>query len=149
MNYRILLLLAFAAMTAGAYAADVYKWVDEKGRIQYGEKVPAKYKANATKVDITTPAPTDAQRQEAEARAAKDKADAESLATQRAKSAKPRSEPAPKPVAASDDAKAKQCEADRKKYRESEACFAPYRNNAGSINPEAFQHCVAVKEPTC
>ena len=44
--------------------------------------------------------------------------------------------------------KAKQCEADTKRYKESEACFAPYRSNAGSINPEAFQHCVEVKEPT-
>ena len=149
MIYRILFLLAFASMTAGAYAADVYKWVDEKGRIQYGETVPAKYKSSATKVDVTTPLPTDAQRQEAMARAAKDKAAAESSAAQRAKSTAPRSDPAPRPVVASDDAKAKQCEADKKKYQESEACFAPYRNAAGAISPEASQHCVQVKEPAC
>jgi hypothetical protein len=98
---------------------------------------------------MTTPAPTDAQRQDAVARAAKDKADAESLATQRSKSTRPPSDPVPRPVVASDDAKAKQYEADKKKYKESEACFAPYRSAAGSISPEAFQHCVEVREPAC
>jgi len=62
MIYRILLLLAFASMSAGTYAADVYKWVDDKGRTQYGESVPAKFKKSATKVDVTTPEPTEAQR---------------------------------------------------------------------------------------
>ncbi len=148
MIYRILFLLAFASMSAGTYAADVYKWIDDKGRTQYGESVPAKFKKSATKVDVTIPEPTEAQRQEAAARAVNDKAAAESLPANSAKPAKPRSAPPP-PAVASADARTKQCEADWKKYRESEACFAPYKSKAGSISPEAFQHCVEVKEPTC
>ena len=145
MTCRILLLLACASMSAVTYGAGIYKWIDEKGQAQYGETVPAKFRQSATKVDTAVPAPTEAQRQEAAARAAKDKAAAESVATESTKSAKP----APRPAVATAEDKAKQCEADTKRYKESEACFAPYRRNAGSINPEAFQHCVEVKEPTC
>src|SRR5258706_10666440 len=147
MTYRILFLLAFASLSAGTYAVDVYKWVDDKGQIQYGESVPAKFKKSATKVDVTIREPTEAQRQEAAARAVKDKAAAESLPANSAKPTKPRS--APPPAVASADARTKQCEADWKTYRESEACFAPYKSKTGSISREAFQHCVEVKEPTC
>jgi hypothetical protein len=148
---RFLLLAAFATTSGTAWAGDVYKWVDENGRTQYGESVPPTYRKIATKVNVDAPEPTAAQRREAEARAASDQARAKSTAakpaTPKAKTPKnPRTEPPPVNEA---DAAARQCEAERKKYRESVACFAPYRSNAGTINPEAFQHCVEVKEPTC
>src|SRR5258706_13460160 len=120
MTYRILFLLAFASLSAGTYAVDVYKWVDDKGQIQYGESVPAKFKKSATKVDVTIPQPTEAQRQEAAARAVKDKTAAESLPANSAKPTKPRSAPPP-PAVASDDARRNECEADGKKDRDSAA----------------------------
>ena len=66
------------------------------------------------------------------------------------KPARPRTAAAPSPasVAAVDD-KASRCEAEKQKYRESEACFAPYRTPIGAIQPEGFQHCIAMNEPTC
>jgi hypothetical protein len=150
---RIGFLLLFASLSFAAYSADIYKWVDDKGRVQYGQSVPEKYKKNAKLVAKDEPQPTDAQRQEAEARAAKDKADAEALAAQKARTepanSEPRPRPAPATAAASTGDKASQCEAEKKRYRESEACFAPYRTPTGAIQPEGFQRCVAVKEPTC
>jgi hypothetical protein len=142
-------LLAFASIAFTATAADIYKWVDDKGRIQYGQSVPEKYKKSAKIVAKDDVQPTDAQRQEAEARAAKDKADADALAAQKAQAEPAKSEPRPRPATAAAGDKASQCEAEKRRYRESEACFAPYRTPTGAIQPEGFQRCVAVKEPTC
>ena len=149
-NMRIACLLVFASMSASmsaaTFGADIFKWVDEKGRIQYGESVPAKYAKSATKIDPgeIQPQATEAQRQEAAASAAKDKADAQSLTSRTENTDKP-----PRSVSASTDNSTARCEAERKKFRDSEACFQQYRTPSGAIVREAFQHCVEVKEPTC
>jgi hypothetical protein len=149
MVHRVVFLLVFASMSVGTFGADIFKWVDEKGRIHYGTSVPARYKAAATKIDREKSEPTDAQRQEAAARAAKDKAKAESIVTPEAKSNKPRSDSPPLPAAAGTNEKESRCAAEMGKYMESQACFAPYRTATGGIKDEAFQHCVEVKEPKC
>jgi hypothetical protein len=41
------------------------------------------------------------------------------------------------------------CEEQKRAYRESERCFAPYRTANGGIKAEAFQKCKEVKEPQC
>ena len=46
------LLLALAVPIA---SAQVYKWVDENGRVHYGEKPPAGSKSSAVKPPATTP----------------------------------------------------------------------------------------------
>ena len=149
MVYRVVFLLVFGSMSFGTYGADIFKWVDEKGRIHYGESVPDQYKRGATKIDREESEPTDAQRQEAAARAAKDKARAESLETRKATPNKPHSDSPPLPAAAGTDNKESRCEAEKRKYMESQACFAPYRTATGGVEAEAFQHCVEVKEPQC
>ena len=59
MNQFLVLLLALAVPVA---SAQVYKWVDEKGRIHYGEKPPAGSKPSAVKPPAAPPnAPTKAQ----------------------------------------------------------------------------------------
>ena len=144
-------LLAFAAVSAAALGAEIFKWVDDQGRTQYGQSVPDKYRKSAIKVEREIATPTDAQRQEAAARAAKDKEKAETMAARKkTEPGRPRPAPAPSPasVAAVDD-KASRCEAEKQKYRESETCFAPYRTPTGAIQPEGFEHCVAMKEPAC
>src|SRR4026209_769413 len=73
MDYRVVFLLVFGSMSVGTYGADIFKWVDEKGRIHYGETVPDQYKRAATRIDRDKAEPTDAQRKEAAARAAKEK----------------------------------------------------------------------------
>jgi hypothetical protein len=51
----------------------------------------------------------------------------------------------PKPMSAAE--KKARCEKEWKKYRESEACFAPYRLANGGIKAEAFKHCTEIKQP--
>jgi hypothetical protein len=149
MVYRVVFLFVFASMSVGTYGADIFKWVDEKGQIHYGQSVPKQYKGSATKIVLEEVEPTDAQRHSAEARAAKDKARAESIVTPRAESNKPHSDSPPLQAAAGTDDKESRCAAEKKKYRKSQACFAPYRTANGGLKPEAFQHCVEVKEPIC
>jgi len=144
MNYRVVFLLVFGSMSVGTYGADIFKWVDEKGRIHYGETVPDQYKRAATRIDRDKAEPTDAQRKEAAARAAKEKTKAESMAT-----GKKNSESPPLPATTVADDKDKRCEMEKNKYMESQACFAPYRTATGGIKAEAFQHCVEVKDPKC
>lgn len=149
MVHKFSFLLVCGLISLGTSAAGIFKWVDEKGQVHYSESVPEKYKRSATKIEREDTEPTEAQRQEAAARAAKDKENAESMATRKAKSERPRTDSPPLPKTAGVDDKASRCEAEKRKYRQSEACFAPYRTANGGIKDEAFQHCVAAREPEC
>lgn len=45
------------------------------------------------------------------------------------------------------DARRKKCREQWKKYRENQACFAPYRLVNGGVKAEAFKHCKDMKQP--
>ncbi len=47
------LLAAFAVAAAGVAQAEVYKWIDERGVVNYGDQPPASSK-NAIPLDVTT-----------------------------------------------------------------------------------------------
>jgi len=145
MARKIALLLFLCAVSLVARAGDVFKWVDENGKVHYGESVPERYKQHAKKVDLSGVEVSDEQRQEAEARRAREKAQAESLqGTREARTGAPQpAAPPPPDVPKSGN----ECQEQMKKYLESQDCFAPYRNANGGINPEAFQHCSEVKQP--
>ncbi len=51
------------------------------------------------------------------------------------------------PDATDTETKDKQCREAWKKYRESMACFAPYRVVGGGVKEEAFAHCKSVNQP--
>jgi hypothetical protein len=149
MIYRVVFLLFFSSLSFGTYGADIFRWVDETGHIHYGESVPDQYKKRATMVEQKGLEPTDAQRQEAAARLAKEKAIAESMTTDRVKSNAPNSVPLPPPAAAGTNDKEDSCEEQKRKFAESQVCFAPYRNATGGIKAEAYQHCVELTRPQC
>lgn len=43
MLMRSVLLLVFVSLFATAASAEIYRWVDEDGKVHYGDRVPAKY----------------------------------------------------------------------------------------------------------
>lgn len=134
-----------AAPLAGA--AEIYRWVDEQGGVHYGTSVPDSHKVKAREIDTRGTERTDEQRQEAEARAADERARAEAMAQQRAKAAEARAAQ-PSPAAPSGTAnKNITCEEQWRRYRASDACFAPFRLANGAIKAEAFKKCVEVKVP--
>jgi hypothetical protein len=145
MAWRIPFLLLFCVLSLAARAGEVFRWVDENGKVHYGDTIPERYKQQAKKVDAPGAGLTDAQRQEAEARNAKDRAAAESL--QKARETQPNAPQVAAPPAPDAPKAANECEDQMRKYLQSQDCFAPYRNANGGINPEAFQRCAEVKQP--
>jgi hypothetical protein len=57
MTSRIALLL-LALVPLATYPADVYQWVDEKGRRHFGDNVPPQYQHKATKRNSRVTGPT-------------------------------------------------------------------------------------------
>ena len=151
--------LLFGSFALSTPAAEIYKWSDENGQTQYGHSVPGAYRGNARPIDVKLLQPTDAQRREAEARLARDKDRAASMMKQRiASQEQPKPQIAAPQVASqipragatvrparSGEGRA-QCEAEWKRFTESQDCFAPYRTRYG-IKAEAFKYCVEVPQP--
>jgi Domain of unknown function (DUF4124) len=124
--------------------AQVYRWVDSSGKVHYGEVVPERYKAGARLVTGGTPDPTPAQTREAQERAARDKLEA--AERERARNASAPS--AARPAQATESA-GTSCEAEWKKFAESNECYSPYLFRGG-VKPEGAEKCgPAVAAPTC
>lgn len=142
----MLLAVSLTVWGAWAHAADIYRWVDEKGKTHVADTVPPHYQKRAEKVDTSPSELSEKQRAEARVRASKQKSAAE-----RTPSAPPRAGViAPttnKPGASGlDDARAK-CEERRRAYAESQTCFGRYTTVFG-IHSDAYQHCTEIPDPS-
>ncbi len=127
---------------SAAGAVDIYKWEDEKGQVFVSDVVPAKYKKTATRIEVRSP--------EGGTPAATAKAKAPEPNPAPAEAAKKAVAPtaAPKPATETSAAEATDCETLQRLYRESQECFAPFRNATGGIKPEAYEKCKERPEPT-
>jgi hypothetical protein len=124
--------------------AQVYRWVDSNGKVHYGEVVPERYKAGARLVTGSSPDPTPAQTREAKERAERDKREA--AERERARSASAPSAARPGQGTGSADTS---CEAEWKKFAQSNECYSPYLFRGG-VKPEGAEKCgPAVAAPTC
>lgn len=144
MTIRIAFLFICTLFLSSAYAADIYQWVDESGRTQVSDVVPARYRNVATKVDTSASKVDERQRQEALKRAAKERQLAD----------RPPVKTTTKPVApvigqirAAEDGGESDCEKKLRAYRASQECFAPFITKFG-IHGDAEKYCTAVPDPT-
>ncbi len=151
MTTRMAFLLVCSMLFSTAYAATIYQWVDENGRTQVSDVVPARYKDVATQVDTSASRVSEKQRQEALDRVAREKeqvdaanrARAEAAAVNAAdKSAEPKTA---RPVV---DDKNADCEQLMRAYRESQECFAPFMRVEGGTREEAYKYCTPVADPS-
>jgi hypothetical protein len=147
---RFLLPLAAALIPSFIQAADIYRWVDDQGRVHIGDTVPDRYRRVATKLDSKAHEPSARQRTEAAERAAKDKARLAEFDAARQAQAPASSASAPPQRAASRSANTGGSECDRlwQEYHESQVCFGPYFLGQGGIRAEAFSKCKEVKNPS-
>ena len=145
--------LAFSSV----HAADIYRWVDDNGRIQLSDRVPEQYKSRATRIgDSKQYELTPEQRKEADDRAAQGKVrateaaerEARVKATPPAKPASAASAPASRPAsAASAPASATKsqggsdCESLRKRFAENNECLSPFFIAGGGVKAEGFAKC--------
>lgn len=69
MSKRWAVLLVCLVFGTAAFAEDIYRWVDEKGRVSISDNVPARYRDVATKIDASASNISERQRQQALERA--------------------------------------------------------------------------------
>ena len=152
---RLVMLLLCVAFSVAAVAADMYRWVDENGRVSVSDNVPEHYRDVATKIDTSVSDISDNQRQEALTRAEQEKQRAKA-SVEATKTATRQSTPVKaaeiKPPRSKADT---ECEALIRAYRESQECFAPFKLRAmdgtlredGAVREEAFQYCTSIPSP--
>jgi hypothetical protein len=133
-------------------AAPIYRWVDEAGRTHVSDAVPEKYRKSATRIDSSRSEISPEQRQQAEQAAARNKALADEAESRRQGTPALRSSAASSgPSAAKRPAQgvtdATDCETWRRLYRESMACFAPFRTRNGATKAEGFEKCNPIPSP--
>ncbi len=132
-------------------AEEIYRWTDKQGKAHFSDVVPPEYKDVAKPMTVTPPPSLEDQGRAIE-RAAKDKAratEAPVIAAQPSASSPAQAAAVPPtakrpPAAPTADT---DCDTWRSLYRESQACFGPYRTARGATKAEAFVHCTPVTEP--
>ena len=131
------------------YGADIYRWVDQDGRVHLSDTVPEQFKKSATRIDSRQYELTPAQRREAEARTARDKAQAAERDAKAAATAGRAASAAAPASAVSAEAGTADCATLRRRFAESNECFAPFFNRNGSVKAEGYAKCGApVPYPT-
>ena len=158
---KSVLVIAFGAMAfSPLYAADIYRWVDDSGRVQLSDRVPEKFKDKAIRIDSRQYELTHEQRKEADARKESEKVRATEAAerekrvraTPAAAPASAASAPASAASAAAPASAAKtsgnDCTSLRKRFAENNECLSPFFTTSG-VKPEGFAKCgPAVPYPT-
>lgn len=149
---QLAMLLVFSVFSAAAAAADIYRWVDENGRVSVSDEVPARYRGVATKIDTSAADISDHQRQQAVERAgrerlrARESIEAANTAPVQAKAGELKPLP---------NANESECDALIRAYRESEECFAPFKlreadgslRQDGAVREEAYRYCTSIPAP--
>lgn len=115
--------------------AEIYKWVDENGRTHFGEVVPDNYQKSATSLSPQPLNTIDGSTLRGPMRQG------------RAGGASAPAAPDATPAVPASQSPAEQCRAAQERYRQSQECFARYRNANGSVRPEATQNCEDVPQP--
>lgn len=131
-------------------AQEIYRWVDDTGRVHISDTVPEQYKSSAKRYDARQFERTEEQRRRAE------------INSQRAADAL-RSSPA-RPVPANPDAaspataglpqdtpvldpETADCDALHQQFKQAQECFTPFRTRDGIRGGEAFQKCQDIPPP--
>jgi hypothetical protein len=139
------LLMVFAAQ-----AAEMYRWVDEKGVTNVSDSVPDKYKAVAQRVDTTQLDADEARRRAAARPSAAPASGAASSAGLAGKVAPPASAvPGAASLSASGSALADgDCPSLQRRFREAQKCFGPaIKTLNGNVNSARSPECPSVVDP--
>lgn len=135
----------------GSTAAQVYKWVDENGKVHYGDAPPERDDVKRRAVKIDTPLPTPSDRDAAQKRAEQERRTLNHLIESRKRAETKTKQPGAATAstgAAPPSVNETPCQKEWREFREKSACFAPYRTATGGIKPEAYERCKEVTQPT-
>jgi len=141
---RTALLLLLGLLSFPACAADIYRWVDENGKVHVSDVVPERYRKSAKRIEPRQHEVSPQERAEAEARAAADRKRAKASAAAAATAAVP---PAAQPAVPEPPAET-ECEQAHRLYKESMDCFAPFVTDRGAVKGDAFKYCTSLPDPS-
>jgi hypothetical protein len=137
MHIKQFLLLTLGLIYVVVSQAETYEWIDDKGVKNYGDSVPSKYKHKANPVEIkenVIPAPV-----------VPKISDSNNSQADNPEQVKPVVLEFPAPKNLTEES----CEVQMQQYKESQDCFAQYRNVRGGINEEGVKRCTAIQQPAC
>ena len=145
MVMRLALFLMSLAVMSVACAADVYRWTDSQGKAHASDRPPERHQSKVRRDHYKTHELTEREREEARSRALAEKSlrDRSVYLPPLAPMELGEDEPMP-----DEPRRETECERMTRLYRESEACFAPYKLWNGATRAEAFQYCTVVVEPS-
>jgi hypothetical protein len=155
---RVAAALLMVFLCGAASAADIYRWVDDKGVTNLSDVVPEKYRKTAQKVEAPVE-PDDAARRDAATRAAAISSAAASGAAAAASSARrgsatPAGSISPARAASgagslSSSGDNDDCATLQRRYKESQECFGPQpKTISGAINGARSPQCPVVVDPS-
>lgn len=143
---RLIIISSLLGLPATLQAGVIYQWVDDAGRTQMSDEVPAKYQSTAKQVGASSGTATPMQSRE-DAQKAKERiraANAAAAASRPHNNSGGYSNANPPAAEAAND-----CAALWRAYRESQSCFARYRNPAhNSMDPAAYSYCKEASDPS-
>ncbi len=131
-------------------AQEIYRWVDDSGRVHISDTVPDQYKSSAKRYDARQFERTEEQKRRAEinnqratdvlrsspGRAAPTQPDATAPVT----AGLPQDPPVLDPETAD-------CDALHQQFKQAQECFTPFRTRDGIRGGEAFQKCQDIPPP--
>lgn len=128
-------------------AGVIYQWVDDAGRTQMSDVVPAKYQKSAKQIGGGT---STAPMQSADdARQAQERIRAANAATASSRRQNSANYPSTPNSSDSSEADSNDCAALLRSYHKSLSCFGRYRNSMdNSMDPQAFKVCKEATDPT-
>jgi len=146
-------------MLSHAVAADIYRWVDEKGRTHVSDTVPARYVDKATRVDTSASTISAEDQRAAQERAARERQlfDEQLAASRKAEEAATASQNGPSAGGVMPQRQGpteSECVAKWNAYWASQECFAPFVKGAGRrhrpahVSEEAYLYCKSVPDPS-
>jgi len=151
--------LLTGVMLSHATAADIYRWVDEKGRTHVSDVVPPRFADKATRVDTSASSISAEDQRAAQERAARerklydDQLDAARREDEAALNAR-RTQSAGELIPPRQGPTDNECAAKWRAYWASQECFAPFvkgagrRNRPAHVSEEAYLYCKSVPDPS-
>lgn len=144
---RLIAIICLACLSPCLQAGVIYQWVDDAGRTQMSDVVPAKYQKSAKQVGGGTS--TAPMQSTDDARQARERIRAANAATASSRRQNSANYPSAPNNSDSSEADSNDCAALWRSYHESLSCFGRYRNSMdNSMDPQAFKVCEETTDPT-
>lgn len=148
--FAVLWVLFMGLQPQHGMAQEIYRWVDDSGRVHISDTVPEQYKSSAKRYDARQFERTEEQKRRAEvnsqrvANVLRSAPARPTLANPDAMDPATAGLPQDAPVL---DPETADCDALHQQFKQAQECFTPFRTRDGIRGGEAFQKCQDIPSP--